>query len=120
VALDPGATPLIWLPDDGPSVRIVSIGGVSAPVDPRATFGMEGADIQLIQTSSVPVLVETRNVEQVSTVSVRVGPQANASYSTVNATVQQVVSTNPPVILWRANVPVQLGHSAMQVRVVRP
>jgi hypothetical protein len=66
------------------------------------------------------VVVETQFAEQTSQVIVRVTPLANSNYSTYNATVQQVVSTNPPVILWRADVPVQLGHSAMQVRVVRP
>jgi hypothetical protein len=120
IVLDPGATPLIWLPTDGPTARIVSIGGTNAPTDPRTTFGAEGADIQLIQTNTVRVVVETQFAEQTSQVIVRVTPLANSNYSTYNATVQQVVSTNPPVILWRADVPVQLGHSAMQVRVVRP
>ena len=86
----------------------------------RPSQGMQGADVQLIETNSVPVIVETRNVEEASQVIVRVAPQAGASYSTANATVQQIVSTNPLVILWRANIPTGPGYSAVQVRVVRP
>ena len=120
VALDPGATPQIWVPGDGPSVRIASIGGHSAPIDPRARFGLQGADVQLLTSSSTQVIIETRNVEDTSDVIVRVTPLGGADYSTHNASVHEVVSTDPLIIRWQANVPVQLGHSAMQVRVVRP
>jgi len=120
VALDPGAVPQIWLPDDGPTVRIVSIGGESVSGDPRAEFGLEDTDIQIVESSTTPVVVETRNVEQASQVKIRVAPRINASMTIVNASVQEVVSADPLVIRWLANVPVRLGHSVVQVRVIRP
>ena len=77
VTLQSGSTPLIWLPSDGPTVRIVSIGTVDAPADPRASFGTYGPDVTLPQVSTTPVVVETTNAEDVSIVTVRVSPRAN-------------------------------------------
>ena len=120
VQLDPGATPLLWVPADGPAIRIVSIGGETAPAEPRASLGAEGADLVLVQTNSVPVVVETRNVEESSQVQVRLAPRGGGDFLTRSAVVQQIVSTNPPVILWKANVPTGPGYSVVQVRVIRP
>ena len=120
VVLDPGATPLLWVPADGPAIRIVSIGGETAPAEPRASLGAEGADLVLVQTNSVPVVVETRNVEESSQVQVRLAPRGGGDFLTRSAVVQQIVSTNPPVILWKANVPTGPGYSVVQVRVIRP
>jgi len=120
VPLTEGATALLWPPAGAPEVRVVSIGGVAAPADPRASFGTEGADVALPQTATTEVLVETTNVEQASQVQVRVTPRHSANYTAVNATVDSVVSTDPLVIRWVASVPVRNGFSAVQVKVVRP
>jgi hypothetical protein len=120
VPLEEGATPLIWLPDDGPRVRIVSIGNQVPPADPRAAFGAQGADVTLPQASSSQVEIETTNVEQASAVRVRVTPRANGNFTETWASTNWVVSTNPLVVRWIANVPVNSGYSAVQVRVVRP
>jgi len=120
VALESGATPLIWPPYNAPTVRIVSVGGESSPADPRASFGIEGADVMLMETNTASVVVETTNVEEVSTVQVRVTPRANSNYSSVDATVDEVVSTDPLVVRWVADIPIKAGYSAIQVKVVRP
>jgi len=120
VTLLAGSTPLIWLPNDGPTARIVSIGAVAAPADPRASFGTYGPDVALPQVTSTPVVVETINAEDASTVKVRVSPRANGTFTETTATLSQIVSTTPLVIRWTANVPVNNGYSAVQVRVVRP
>ncbi len=120
VTLQAGSTPLIWLPSDGPTVRIVSIGSVNAPPDPQAAFGTSGADVSLPQVSTTPVVVETTNAEAASLVTVRVSPRANGSYTETAATLTQTNSTNPLVLSWLANVPVNVGYSAVQVKVVRP
>ncbi len=120
VTLQAGSAPLIWLPSEGPSVRIVSVGGQNAPADPRSGFGTLQPDVSIPAASTTPVILETRNVEDASSVTVRVGPRANGAYSETKATVEQVVSTAPLVIRWMANVPVKAGHSALQVKVVRP
>ena len=121
VNLPSGATPQIWLPTNGPSVKIVSVGGSPAPADPRAEFGAIGADTVLPRVASTTVIVETTNVEQASVVTVRATPRSNASFSEATATpILPVISEDPLVIRWTANVPVNDGFSAIQVKVVRP
>jgi hypothetical protein len=110
----------VWLPTNGPSVRIVSIGGVTAPADPRANFGGAGADVSLPQTDTVPVLLETINVEDAATVKVRFMPRANAQVVERAATLQEVVSASPRVIRWTVNLPTTGGYAAIQARVIRP
>lgn len=118
--LQAGATPLMWLPSDGPTARIISIGTTNAPADPRASFGTFGPDITLPQASTTPVVIETVNAEDASIVVVRVTPRANGNYTETTATLTQTNSTNPLVLRWVADVPVNNGYSAVQVKVVRP
>ncbi len=113
-------TALLWPPATAPQVRVVSIGGENAPADPRAAFGAEGADVSLGETESTPIVIETTNVEQASTVQVRVTPRSNANATVIDAAVDSVVSTNPLVVRWTADLPVNTGYSAVQVKVVRP
>jgi hypothetical protein len=113
-------TPLLWMPADGPSVRVVSVGGKDVPADPRSTFGVTGADVTLPPGATTTVVVETANVEDASQVIVRVAPRNNGTYTETVAAVSQVVSTSPSVLRWSADVPVVNGYSAMQVKVVRP
>lgn len=120
VTLQAGSTPLIWLPTDGPTARIISIGAVNSPGDPRASFGTYGPDVTLPQVSTTPVIIETTNAETASTVKVRVTPRANGNYTETTATLTATNSTSPLVLRWTANVPVNNGYSAVQVKVVRP
>jgi len=120
VALADGSSPVLWPPSDAPTVRIVTIGGETVPADPRAQFGAAGADTTIAQTSTTPVVVETTNVEEAAQVFIRVTPRSNATFTRTQASSHEVVSPDPLVIRWTANVPVQAGYSAVQVHVVRP
>ena len=120
VVLPGGATPQIWLPTNGPTVRIVSIGGTPAPADPRAGFGAIGADTVLPRVTNTTVVVETTNVEQASVVTVRATPRSDGNFTEATAAVTQVVSQDPLVVRWTANVAVKDGYAAIQVKVVRP
>ncbi len=120
LALTEESTPIIWPPDGAPTVRIVSIGGESAPDDPLASFGTTGADVVLPEVSTTQVLIETENVEEASQVQVRVTPRFNSTYTLVDATVDTIVSSDPLIIHWVADLPVNVGYSAVQVKVVRP
>ena len=120
VQLDDSSTALIWPPADGPRVRILSIGGEMVSEDPRASFGTYPADAVIAETDNTLVLVETTNVEAESTVEVRVTPRTNTTFRAVDAAVDTVVSENPLIIHWTAEIPVQVGHAAVQVKVVRP
>ena len=120
VTLVNGTTPQIWMPETGPQVKIISVGGVAAPSDPLAAFGAAGADVTLPQVTTSEVIVETVNVEQASTIKVRVTPRANGNFTETDATFDQITIPNPLTIRWKASVPVNGGYSAMQIRVVRP
>lgn len=120
IDLQENATAILWPPTGAPEVRVLSVGGVNTPADPRAEFGTFGPDIALPQVSQTQVLVETRYVEQASQVKVRVTPRSNGNFTEVAATVDSVVTTDPLVIRWRADLPVNIGYSAVQVKVVRP
>lgn len=120
VELASGATPQIWLATNGPSIRVVSIGGNNAPADPRAAFGAFGADVALPQVTNTTVVVETTNVEQASVVTVRATPRSHGNFTEATAAVTSVVTEDPLVVRWTANVPVKGGYSAIQVKVVRP
>ncbi|ETR72319.1 MAG: hypothetical protein OMM_01810 [Candidatus Magnetoglobus multicellularis str. Araruama] len=120
IHLSSETTATLWPPDNAPKVKILSIGGKTPPDDPRASFGTYGADVALPEVSTTQVVVETTNVEQASQVIVRVTPRFNANYITANATVDNVVSTDPLVIHWIADLSVNVGYSAVQVKVVRP
>lgn len=121
VPLTLGSTALLWPPSDAPTVKILTIGGVAAPNDPRAAFGMEGADVALGEVATIQVVIETVGVEQASQVQVRLTPRATASQVLVNAVVDHVENPGPPeVVHWTADVPVGNGYAAIQAKVVRP
>jgi plastocyanin len=120
IPLAPNDTALLWPPSDAPQVKIVSIGAKAIPADPLASFGTVGADAALPQTTSTQAVIETTNVEQASSVKVRVTPRSNANFTEVAATVSSVVSTTPLVVRWTATLPVNVGYSAVQVKVIRP
>ncbi|VGO21258.1 hypothetical protein [Pontiella sulfatireligans] len=120
LTLQPGATAMVWPPSNAPTAKIISIGGGAAPGDPLVSFGTHGADVVVTQTNTVQVVVETSNVETSSVVVVRSTPRFNQAYSTANATVAEVVTPDPLVVRWVADLPVGSGYGAMQVRVIRP
>lgn len=120
IPLADGDTALLWPPSTAPEVKIVSIGGSDVPADPHASFGTSGPDVALPETNSTQIVIETTNVEQASQVIVRSTPRNSNNPALINAAVDTVVSTSPLVIRWTADVPVNIGYSAVQVRVVRP
>ena len=120
VGLTAGDTALLWPTAMAPTVKIVSIGAETAPLDPLASFGTSGADVAIAQTNTTEVIVETMYVEEASVVKVRLTPRANASYTEVVASLSSIVNADPLTIRWAADIPVNSGYSAVQVHVVRP
>ncbi len=125
VKLDDSSTALLWPPEDGPQVKIVSIGGESVSDDPRASFGTHPADAviseaELSETNETQVVVETINVESASKVQVRVTPRTNVIYEVKTAERDTSILEDSPIQRWTANIPVQVGHAAVQVKVIRP
>jgi hypothetical protein len=120
VPLVGGDTALLFPPASAPTVAIKSISGVSAPADPRASFGTEGADVVVGEVDTVQVTIQTVGVEEASLVQVRLTPRSDANHVLIDAVVDTIVSTDPLIIEWTADVPVGNGYSAVQAKVVRP
>jgi hypothetical protein len=120
VDLAAGTTALLWPPTGAPEVKVVSLGGVAAPADPKSGFGTIGADVAIPTTATTPAVIETTNVEQASQVKVRITPRDTYNFTEVDATYASTVSTSPLVIRWTATLPTNLGYSAVQVKVIRP
>ena len=120
VPLVDGSSALLWPPASAPQARVVSIGGEVVGEDPMAAFGTHGADAVLPELSTTQVVVETIDVEEASQVKVRVTPRINVAFTEVDAVVDTVISTSPLTLLWTADIPVQVGYAAVQVKVIRP
>lgn len=120
IGLEDGAIPLIFPPANAPSVEILSVGAEAIPADPQASFGTFGADATIGLTNMTEVVIQTINVEQVSELKVRVTPRSDANATVVDAAVDSVVNTDPLTLLWKAEIPVRSGYSALQVHVIRP
>lgn len=118
--LTAGATVLLWPPAGAPSARVVSIGGVDVPTDPRAAFGTYNPDVALPLVANTQVVIETVNIEQLSQIKVRITPRDSANHTEVTATFSTTVSADPLTLRWTATVPTNMGHSALQARVIRP
>jgi len=117
VPLTDGDTALLWPPAEAPTVKIISIGGETAPDDPRASFGTQGADVALPEVSTIQVVIETVGVEEASQVQVRLTPRDSSNAVFVDAVAGTPVGN---VITWTADIPVGNGYSAIQAKVVRP
>ncbi len=117
VTITPSHEALLWPRSIDPQVRILSIGQISVPLDPRAGFGAFGPDVALALTNRTFVSVETHNVETNSQVIVRLTPRTDDNFVEVNA---GLVGSEAGALRWLAQLPVKPGYSAVQVRVVRP
>jgi hypothetical protein len=82
--------------------------------------------VVLPRVTNITVVVETTYVQWPSTnqtasvVTVRATPRSDGDYTETIAAFTSVVSEDPPVARWTANVPVKDGYAAIQVKVVRP
>jgi len=100
-----------------PSVRVVSVGGVSAPSDPSAQF-VQPADL-VVGAPVVEVLVECRNVPTNATVKVHFRTAQGDAISTVTATLQ---SGDATLSTWSASgsLGTTQGFSTVQAEVTIP
>lgn len=117
----PGAVAQIWPGSNAPSLRCVSIAGLSIPLDPHASLNFPSSDVTITpgQTNPVDLVIEADNVPVspvLSTVSVRIVRKTGA-VTTVNAT---FVSGNGAHSMWTASVSLAGGFSAIQARAVLP
>ncbi len=114
----PGDTAVLWPSDLGnvPEVRVASIGGVSVPTDPRASFDFPQADATLTSPGVHPLVVEAKNVPLHWSVNVRIVPKCGQDIIYP----AYYVAGDDAESVWQAAVEVSGGFSAIQVRASEP
>ena len=115
-AVQPDNPVLLWPPATAPSVRVVSIGGVSAPADPVARLDPGTTDVKLNNMDNAAIVLEAQNVQPTATVTVRIVPQYGAP-SKVTATFSN--GTNA-LSTWTANAVLPQGFFVVQARAENP
>ena len=109
----PGTDPQIWLPADKPRVRIVSLGGVPVPADPRAGATWAGVDAYLADSGgSKTLVIQAEHVPLTWNVRARLAPMTGPA-TVVNAT---YVSGDETLSTWQADLALGLSYTAIQVR----
>jgi hypothetical protein len=100
-----------------PSIRVVSIGGVSAPSDPTGQFASP-TDV-VVPNPQVQIVLQCRNVPANATVQVELRSATNTNFTTVNATFE---SGNLEQSTWIAtgNLGTSLGYATVMARAVLP
>jgi hypothetical protein len=105
---------IIWPADNAPTVRVVSIDGQTAPLDPRANLSAGGDDLRISTTGTNTLVLQTANFPTNGTVDVYIKPR-NAQQSILQAT---FVSGTQNLATWQVRTPLQVSHTVIQARAV--
>jgi len=111
----PGENAELWPEAGAPVVRLITLAGVPVPEDPTANLvNFAEADVPVATEDFAQLVIETENVDSQASVLVRVTPLAgtNLDYEAFHISSSNGVST------WHADLPLEQGFSAIQVRVV--
>lgn len=103
---------VIWPATNAPTLRVVSVGGQTAPLDPKAGISLAEADLTLTATNAVMVVLQTTHFPTNGTVNVFVKPR-NSAQSILQATYQ---SGDIDSALWQLTTTLPLSHCVIQAR----
>ncbi len=110
-------TPVVLWPEiNSPTVRVVSVSGQVAPLDPRVVLENNPADVNIANTNSTTVILETKNFPTNGTVNIFVKPR-NAAQTTYQAT---WVSGTTNTATWQVQHLFLPGYAVIQARAVAP
>jgi hypothetical protein len=110
-------TPLvIWPAPTAPTVQVISVGGLSAPLDPKASLTGPSSDVTINTTNIVTIVLQSANFPTNGTVNVYVKPR-NAAQSIIPAT---YVSGNTTLANWQVTTTMLPAYSIIQARAVAP
>jgi hypothetical protein len=124
VAVLPANPPRIWPPDNAPKARILSVGAIEAPEDPKAS--MESApypaDIVIENDRPVVIAIETRNLPlEGSKVEVFFRPKWYDPEKVFPYTQPaKLVSGTQTLALWRVETVLPKGFTTLLVRATAP
>jgi hypothetical protein len=113
---------MLWPPEGAPAVRVVSVGGVAVPSDPRASFELGQEDGTIDLDAPEQIVLETTNVDPGATVRVRITPQIVPVEETYQPSLldAEFQSGNRDLATWIATGHLPEGHFAVQAHAVNP
>ncbi len=108
-------TPLVIWPDaSAPTVKVISVAGQSAPLDPKAEISAVASDLTIANSSPVAILLQTSNFPTNGTVNVYVKPR-NAAQSILPAS---YVSGTTNLATWQLTTTLPVNHTVIQARAI--
>jgi hypothetical protein len=116
IAVAPAATPIIWPADNAPTIRIHSVDGVLAPLDPTAAL-VSTADVGIQKNGTVQVVLRATNFPVSGNVQLRTVQKYGPS-SWATATVQAGGTFADSS--WTVNVAFAPGFTTLQARATVP
>lgn len=111
----PGNPPVIWPPNDAPTLSLRTIGGANIPADPRPGVSLP-ADVTIVHQDAAKLFIDATNMPITSTVEVHVVPTSGESQKYLAT----LVSGNNAASVWCAILELRNGVSAVQVRAILP
>lgn len=115
VAVPPASPPTIWPPVNAPTVRIASIDGIAAPLDPQAPL-QASADVVIQNNSPVPIIMETTNFPIEGVVQLRVAQKFGPAIL-LTAT---YTSGDLNLAIWTVTTTLSDGFNGLQARATSP
>jgi hypothetical protein len=108
---------ILWPSENSPTIRVVSVGGVPAPEDPRSPLEDVAPDVVVASDSIVTIVLETKNFPTTGRVQVFVRPRRGAP-GIYQAT---FVGGTDDRATWQIQEPLPvLEYAAIQARAVAP
>lgn len=114
-AVAPGTTPVLWPPDNAPTVTIVSVDTKQAPADPRAEISTS-SDVQIQNNGPVNITLKTQNLPAQGAVSLRVTPK----YGDATTLAATFVSGDMNEATWQITTTLPQGFCTLQARATAP
>lgn len=105
---------LIWPEANAPTVKVISVAGQSAPLDPKAEISAVASDLTIANSSSVAILLQTSNFPTNGTVNVYI-KRRNSSQSILPAS---FLSGTTNLATWQLTTTLPVNHTVIQARAV--
>jgi plastocyanin len=115
VAVPPGTTPVIWPSVTTPTVKVVSVNGLSSPADPLAAV-LTSSDLSLGTNGPMDIFLVTSNFPPSGVVSLRVIPK----YANVFGVNASFVSGTFSSATWKATATLPNGFCVLQAHATSP
>ena len=104
----------LWPDASAPTVKVISVAGQSAPLDPKAEISPTGSDLTIANSSAVAILLQTSNFPTNGIVNVYIKPR-NAAESILQAS---YVSGDTNSATWQVSTTLPVNHTVIQARAV--